>query len=321
MKIIKFIFTSVKNLFIRFFNFGCGVAFYSFLFEIAIRVLHESSLKNKIVECKHKAIKCYLKSKYKYVVTQIINKSYKEEKPKICTENIWVCWWQGEDNLDKLTSCCINSIRRHANGHPVKFISKYNFKDYVDIPIHILNKMNNGIITITHFSDILRMYLLYTYGGLWLDATMYLTKDISNTIFTVPLYSQKGENFGNFVSECQWSGFFIAGRKNAILFDFMKEMFSAYWKNENILIDYYLIDYFIRIGYEEVPEIKKAIDNIPYNNIHLYSLEAVLNDRYDDKLFKEINSNTSFYKLSRKSPHTEYTHDGASTFYHYILNS
>lgn len=42
--------------------------------------------------------------------------------------------------------------------------------------------MEKGIITNTHFSDLLRIELLINHGGLWLDATTYLTGTLPNYI-------------------------------------------------------------------------------------------------------------------------------------------
>lgn len=318
MSLFKFLVKSIKKFVLNILNFGVRVAFFSLLFDLVIRIKKNFCLKGWIIEQKHKAVKNYIKSKYGDVIH-----SFSKKKWTMNSENnhyVWICWWQGEENLDELTSCCVKSIRKCAKEYSVKFITELNYRDYVCIPSYIIDKMNKGVITFTQFSDILRMNLLYKYGGLWLDATMFLTKEIPNDIFDRLLYSQKGEKFGFFVSECMWSGFFIGGNRNGLLFEYMKDMFAAYWGCEKILIDYYLIDYLIKIGYEEILEIRKCIDDIPCNNPHIYSLEALLNQKYDEEVFSRLNDDTSFYKLSRKSIHNRYTEEGEETFYYHIIN-
>lgn len=321
MKTVRFLIKIIKKFQSDILNFGFKVSLFSCLFDIVLHLNEGNSIREWVVEKKHKAIKSYLKKKYIQIITPFVSKGWVPDTDNPTRNNyVWVCWWQGETDMDELTSCCLRSIRHSCLNANVIVITKNNYSKYISIPQHIIDKLNNGTITITHFSDILRMNLLYSYGGLWLDATMYVSKEIPEEIFRASLFSQKGEKFGSFVSNCMWSGFFIAGFQYSLLFDYMKTMFAAYWQNENKLIDYYLIDYFISIGYELIPEIKNHIDNVPYNNPDLYALEAVLNNEYDELLWSKMNLDTSFYKLSRKAEHIKYTTSGNETFYGHILN-
>lgn len=321
MKPFRFIYRSTKKFILNLSAFGPKVAFYSFLFDYIIKINCNSSAKKWFIEKKHQAIINYIRTKYQNVIQEFKDKKWNISNDSGYNNYIWICWWQGEENLDEITSCCVNSIRKHAKNHTIKFITQNNYQNYVHISPYIINKMDQGLISFTQFSDILRMNLLYTHGGLWLDATMFLTKEIPIEVFTKKLYSQKGEKFGHFVSDCKWSGFFIGGNKNGLLFEYMKSIFNAYWEHENHLIDYYLIDYLIKVGYEDIPEIRKNIDNIPNNNPHIYTLEALLNKKYDENIFSQIKRDTSFYKLSRKTVHHKFTEKGEYTFYYHIINS
>ena len=50
--------------------------------------------------------------------------------------------------------------------------------DYLDIPDFIWSKRKADIISRTFFSDIIRLALLYVYGGVWLDATILLSDQL-----------------------------------------------------------------------------------------------------------------------------------------------
>ena len=66
----------------------------------------------------------------------------------------------------------------------------------------------------------------------------------------------------------KWTGFLIGGKKNHILFSSICSILSEYWKNHELLVDYFLIDYTIRKCYDSFPEIKEMVDNLPvYGNI------------------------------------------------------
>lgn len=297
-------------------SFGLPIAMFSFGAFIAQRI--RCRLSDLLLRERDKRILGYLKHKYSNVINNMKDSAgdgVDESNNKI----IWVCWWQGKDNMDALTKSCMDSIAKHSNGAKIIMITKDNYQKYTNIPEYIVSKLKNGIISFTHFSDILRMNLLYLHGGLWLDVTILLTADIPNEVFASPLFSRKGEKYGFYVSDCKWAGFMIGGQQQGVLFRFMCEMFNEYWKKENRLIDYYLIDYLIKLGYMELSSIHSLIEAIPYNNPQLHSLERLMNNPYNDSEFHRVTKDTSFHKLSRKAEHHKIT-DGMPTFYSYLLD-
>ena len=52
-------------------------------------------------------------------------------------------------------------------------ITKDNWQQYMELPNHIIEKVENGKITLTHFSDIIRAELIKNYGGVWEHAKDY----------------------------------------------------------------------------------------------------------------------------------------------------
>ena len=103
--------------------------------------------------------------------------------------NIWVFWWQGYENAPALVKKCIDSVRKNAGTHPIILLTKDNWQSYADIPDYIIKKVSAGNISLTHFSDILRMVLLAEHGGLWLDATIFVSQSIPDYCFTLPYFS------------------------------------------------------------------------------------------------------------------------------------
>ena len=97
---------------------------------------------------------------------------------KVNSKNIWVFWWQGKDRMPSLVEKCYQSVIRNKGRRHVILITKDNIKQYATIPDYIYEKVNNGEITLTHLSDILRFNLLNEYGGLWIDSTIYLTDSL-----------------------------------------------------------------------------------------------------------------------------------------------
>lgn len=97
---------------------------------------------------------------------------------------IWVFWWQGEENMPTIVKACYNSIKKNRGLYKVILLDQKNFYNYVNIPTYILNKLESGKISITHFSDILRFNLLAKYGG-WMLPYIYL-KALNTKIHYIP---------------------------------------------------------------------------------------------------------------------------------------
>ena len=100
-------------------------------------------------------------NKYKYLIKK--EKNIKENCP------IWTMWYQGIEAAPPIVRSCIQSIIENRVKHPVIIITKYNIDKYIKLPYYIMEKFNKNIITLTHFSDIVRIALLFKYGGYWID--------------------------------------------------------------------------------------------------------------------------------------------------------
>ena len=89
---------------------------------------------------------------------------------------IWQYWAQGYDSVPAVVGKCLASVDRYASAYTIVRLSDANLGDYLDIPDFVQSK--RGQMTVAHFSDLLRLMLLKTYGGIWMDATILLTGPI-----------------------------------------------------------------------------------------------------------------------------------------------
>lgn len=234
---------------------------------------------------------------------------------------IWVCWWTGESTAPDLVKKCIDSIRKHSNGHTVYIIDQYNYNDYLTIPNHILAKVSNGSLCLANFSDYLRVSLIYKYGGLWLDATVFCAKQIPNLYFELPFYTCKSEQLDpRYFSQKRWTGFIIAGHQGSCIFGFWKNSFESYWKNFNS-IDYLLFDYLIYLESSINIMFSNALINVPPTNLQRDDLQAAFNDRLSAEEFDQfLNNDTVLYKLSWREKYEMTTEDGKESIYSKFLN-
>ena len=231
---------------------------------------------------------------------------------------VWVCWWQGEAAMPEIVKICYSQLKKKANGHKVNLITKDNYSDFISLPEYILKKVDKGFISLTHLSDIIRAALLSKYGGLWIDSTVYTFHDLPD--FDIELFSLRRLREGNNVAECRWTSFLLYAGKSRILFDFLQDIFFAYWENNKRLIHNLLIDYCIALAYEHIPEIQKMVNNIPFSSPYVHWFGRNMNIKYDEQSFAELMKTTQFCKLTYKRRYKEKTESGLLTYYGYIKN-
>ena len=177
-----------------------------------------------------------------------------EQKPldgKI-SNYVWVCWWQGENNMSPIVRECYKQIKELNADKQVILITEENKGRYVTFPSYIIEKFRKGIITKTHFSDLLRTELLCQYGGVWMDITLMTWTGIPDSFFDFPIYTGHftyNKNDYN-ISKNRWTSFFLAARyPNNILFRYLADFWRMYWEQKDHLIEYFLVDYAIDFGY------------------------------------------------------------------------
>lgn len=232
--------------------------------------------------------------------------------------NIWVCWFQGEEAMPELTKVCLSSIRRNAGGHKVILLTSKNYKEYVKIHPAIISRYDKGELTQAHFADIIRMNLLAQQGGLWLDATMLVTKPIPDEIFNYQFYSIKTENSGYFVSQCRWAVFMLACKPGNVILTKVSKAFERYLLTTDVFADYFMFDHFIDLLYKSNNEVKTMIDAVPYNNPDVHWLGGKLCDRFDAGKLMALSSRTTLFKLSNRAYSIDELNKHDDTYYSHI---
>lgn len=240
-------------------------------------------------------------------------------------KDIWVCWWQGEQYMPEFCKMCYrNIVKNTPKDYDIHLITKYNFKEYTHIPNYIIDKMENGLITLTQFSDILRQNLLLENGGIWIDASIWVTPnyiskiDTNLSFWSVRLDGVDDPNvLGQLISKCKWSGFILYGKPENIISKFVYGAMCKYYYDHDSTIDYFIQNMIIRIAYDHIEIIRNQIDKIKPSNKHIYDLYRVMDCPYDEKIWKCYLNDTSIFKLTQKRKYNEYI-DRKLTFYGYL---
>lgn len=237
---------------------------------------------------------------------------------------VWCCWWQGEAQMPELVRLCHARLKQVLPGDKAELhlITLDNYKDYVDIPAHIIDKFERKVITMATMSDVLRFALLEKYGGYWLDATVFFTGEIPEEYFSGRFHCQRMVNNTELVRReaCRgnWCGFSMAGPKGSIVFRYMCEAFSRWWAHYDTIIDYVLIDYLLWSGFKAVPAIHDIVDAVPDNNEDIFEMYQVLNQPYSPELLERLTKRNVMHKLTYKMDLTKVTPEGKQTLYGYL---
>lgn len=153
-------------------------------------------------------------------------------------------YWHS-DELPLLNKLCINSWFLSNPEYKVHIITETNLRNYIPVFPKGYNKL-----IIQHKSDYIRMYVLYHYGGIWLDNTVILTDKIEKIFnMTTPELMQ---GFRSFSQE------FI---ENSVLYSPRHNLFLGEWLKTYTKAIVYGIQNFYRINYVKYKEIYKTIYN------------------------------------------------------------
>lgn len=272
----------------------------------------------------NKTIKEYRRNqirKYLFEIAEPVIFKYKNlsnsEIPISNSSPIWICWWQGFADMPAISRLCYNSVIENSEGHPVFFVSKDNYKDYITLPSYLLDKLDAGKISITHFTDVLRFALLKKHGGLWIDSAIMMLKYPKNE--NLSFYSNKNyKKDENYISNYRWTGGVLCSTHENVVISFVYDFYKEYWSKHNMVIDFMIMDYIIELGYNNVQSIKKHIDAVPYSNPDFYALKSIFNQPFDSNLVNEITERNFLLSLNRRILCNERNKDGKLTYYGYF---
>lgn len=274
----------------------------------------------KAILRRQKEIKRYLKKEFTDILSKYKAINYEPEVNKN-SRPIWVCWLQGEDKMPEIVRSCYHSICSHSAGRKVILITEDNLKKYIEVPEFITEKVRKGEILRTHYADYIRILLLKTHGGFWIDATILVTDDITLDC-GLSFFSQKQKPDSiYYVSQYRWHVGLLSCSPacGQYMFGCLEELFRTYLCKRSFFIDFFLFDYFLAVMYEELLTVKQMIDECPYNNTLFYQLADMLDEAYNDDKMREIKKNGIFNKLTWKRQFNKSTKDNRETFYGVIL--
>lgn len=278
-----------------------GVLGYS-LVEATLLGTSRTSLEILRLAIQNKQMKHLKKNFHEKIVESYVKNSRPDDRKRNFHKNekkfIWFCWLQGLENAPKIVNFCFNNLQRKVKNREIIVITKENFQDYVKMPSYVLKKWRSGIISNTHFSDLLRIELLYRYGGVWIDSTVWLSGDDLPVYVDDDLFFFQDLKPGRNGKTLFLSSWFLASKPRNPIIGMTRDLLNAYWQENNQLIDYFLFHYFLviacnmfKLEYEKVKQVSNATP-------HVFLLN--LTKKYNKENYDFIVNSSPIHKLTYK---------------------
>lgn len=219
---------------------------------------------------------------------------------------IWMIWLQGRQEIPPELSICLDSVYRHKGSHPLHVLDLNEARNMVDIPDWLMCLYERKEIRPALLCDYIRAALLEHYGGIWLDTSVLLVKDIPDWILDTPFWSVKGLDFFPYSVVVpdgrQWQIYAMAGQPHALFYKGFCSLFLEYAKTINTDLDYFMSYQLSKLLRTNVAAIVESYDQIPHNNTKCESLQAYLQGYAPIRRQGSANlfcEDTFLYKLSR----------------------
>lgn len=246
--------------------------------------IHDLEVRNKVYR--------YLKKHYSKYLETIY---YSDRDSGAESGHVWCCWLQGLENAPDIVKACIKSFYKWLPDKELHVISQENMLEYVELPEHIINKWKAGIISDTLFSDFIRLSVLIRYGGIWLDATVFLTGSLPQYIKDSRFFMFQSNVYD--ITKTGESWFIKANSQNRVLRTAL-DLLNKYWENENKIRDYFIMFIFMKMAGDKYPDdmvnmrkVSSALPLLMQNHLTL---------PYDQVMFEEICRISSIHKLTHK---------------------
>lgn len=253
----------------------------------------------------------------KYYKNIVIDNNFDYQEVDARKLPIWQLWLQGKDSAPIIVQKCLSSVRKYTEGREVIVLTADNWQDYIELPELIMDKFEQGIITYTHFSDILRVCLLEKYGGTWIDATVLMTDVIPVEIGSSSFFAFEVPQESYYTDFHLTSSWFIHAKPNHLLLKALKQALFNYWQSEQELIDYFLLHLLLKGIVDHNPELHRLWSNTPHiSNKEPHALQFCLLETFDQVKFNEITSHCAIHKLTYKIDSA----DQNNTFLSVLLN-
>jgi len=242
----------------------------------------------------------YFGQKYLPALIQSVPKEVVATTP----ETIWQFW----DNptgkaTPEIVKAALKSVHTFKGTLDHQILDRSTMANYSDLPGYVLDKFKKGQIDHTHFSDLLRLNLLKNHGGIWLDATGYMTGTIPQDILDADFFVFHTGTLTHFpysfIQSC-----FIRAKRGNLLCNAWHEMCVEYWKKETKKLEYFQIHLMFKALVEQEPTAGALFKKMPH--ITEDGIQQLIGNKllssFDTDEWERIKKTSFFQKTTYKVP-------------------
>ena len=279
--------------------------------------LAEITKASKIKRLKNSIIKKHIKSNVNidFIKSNIKKEILSDSNGTEFSKVIWTMWWQGEEKAPNIVKSTLYYMRKFAKKHGYRMIvvDSENIEEYVTIPDTIYRKLETKKINLANFSDLVRFMLIDQHGGIWLDSTMYMDREFPISILEREFSSINHPDgldisMDDNITNKRWVSFCLSGTKGNIVAKSMKYFMIDQIENNEVLPDYFMVDFGLDYLYDEFEEIRDILVSIPEYSSQkdIFWLDVNRNSIFDKEEWeKELSINKIFkttYKIENILP-------------------
>ncbi|MCL2414036.1 MAG: capsular polysaccharide synthesis protein [Bacteroidales bacterium] len=236
------------------------------------------------------------------------------KKPELVGKKIiWQYWQQGlDENLPKLVKVCFASVEKYRGEYEVIILSKETLNDYIEMPDFVWEKFDSGGFTFPKVSNLVRLHLLSAYGGVWLDAALYMTAPIDKRFLKMDFFAlQRSEippkDLKIFTKYdpigLSWdpesyvrmlNGYMIAKPHHKIIDDLLS-IHLEYWKKEEDIGHYFFfqIMFYQMVQRDEWKDLNCEI--VSYADLHRFCIAGF--ERFNQRYYDEVTARWNIHRV------------------------
>lgn len=209
---------------------------------------------------------------------------------------IFVYWGQGFESAPAVVQRCHAALRLNNPSADIHELTDARVPFYVDIPEAILAALGDDR---THKSDLIRLALLERYGGIWLDATCFVSEPLTPRVDRL---LENGDTFGFTYSPAMISSWFLASRQSSYVIHLWRAALFMWWEERGELLGYFLLHHFFEMLYELDDRFRAEWEKgTQLSSRPPHALQAAMLKDYEPTDYQTALENSFVHKLTHKA--------------------
>lgn len=239
---------------------------------------------------------------------------------------VWQYWGQGAEKAPEIVKIALNSVSSEFGrlGYEVRVLTDDTVGHHLDInpKFHEKALRGNGF-SLAAYSDLLRAGLLHRHGGIWLDATIFISGTPEPLLSADRVFYERSAHtpvemrrFAQTLSpyfrwgpdvRTNWLSSIIKTPKNDPLMGLLWDILNEYWERESVYEHYFLIHLLFDLirNREPLPNYEcLSLDDLPP---HLLQFAIAKNEPEERirRILTEVPVHKLTYKISEKNARSE----------------